>query len=74
MKIIRFFLSENFPFLVVKFSMYWNSRVFVIVRLEKSEPTPQSDQDLFYSSTASTLAFAHIRNHSVFRSSFIMLT
>ena len=27
------FLSENFPFLVVKFSIYLNRRVFVMIRL-----------------------------------------
>ena len=32
-KNIRIFLSENFPFLVVKFSIYLNRRVFVIVSL-----------------------------------------
>ena len=30
MKNIRFFLSETFPFLVVKFSIYLNRRVFVM--------------------------------------------
>ena len=30
MKIIRVFLSENFQFLEVKFSMYLNRRVFVM--------------------------------------------
>ena len=30
MKNIRFFLSENFPFLVVKFSIYLNRCVFVM--------------------------------------------
>ena len=30
MKNIRLFLSENFPFLVVKFSIYLNRRVFVM--------------------------------------------
>ena len=30
MKKIRIFLSENFPFLVVKFSICWNRRVFVM--------------------------------------------
>ena len=30
MKNIRFFLSENCPFLVVKFSIYLNRRVFVM--------------------------------------------
>ena len=29
-KISEFFLSENFPFLVVKFSMYLNRRVFAM--------------------------------------------
>ena len=33
MKNIRFFLSENFQFLVVKFSIYLNRRVFVIWKL-----------------------------------------
>ena len=30
MKNIRIFLSENFPFLVVKFSIYLNRSVFVM--------------------------------------------
>ena len=34
MKNIRFFLSENFPFLVVKFSIYLNRHVFVMRRPE----------------------------------------
>ena len=29
MKNIRFFLSENFPFMIVKISIYLNRRVFV---------------------------------------------
>ena len=33
MKNTRFSLSENFHFLVVKFSMYLNRRVFVMVKL-----------------------------------------
>ena len=33
MKNIRIFLSENFPFLVVKFSIYLNRRVFVMAYL-----------------------------------------
>ena len=33
MKNIRVFLSENFHFLVVKFSVYLNRRVFEIIRL-----------------------------------------
>ena len=32
MKNIRIFLSENFHFLVVKFSVYLNRRVFVMLR------------------------------------------
>ena len=35
MKNIRTFLSENFQFLVVKFSLYLNSHVFVIKLLVK---------------------------------------
>ena len=31
MKNIRFFLSENFQFLVVKISIYLNRRVFVMI-------------------------------------------
>ena len=31
MKNIRFFLSENFHFLVVKFSVYLNRHVFVMI-------------------------------------------
>ena len=30
---IRFFLSEHFPFLVVKFSIYLNRCVFVMTKL-----------------------------------------
>ena len=33
MKNIRIFLSEKFPFLVVKFSIYLNRSVFVMKRL-----------------------------------------
>ena len=33
MKNINFFLSENFQFLVVKFSVYLNRRVFVMIIL-----------------------------------------
>ena len=33
MKKISEFLSENFQFLVVKFSIYMNRRVFVMVRI-----------------------------------------
>ena len=32
MKNIRIFLSEKFPFLVVKFSIYLNRSVFVMVK------------------------------------------
>ena len=35
MKNIRIFLSENFPFLVVKFSIYLNRRVFVMLRMQR---------------------------------------
>ena len=31
MKNIRFFLFENFSFLVVKFSIYLNRRIFVMI-------------------------------------------
>ena len=34
MENIRFFLSENFHFLVVKFSIYLNRRVFVMGRID----------------------------------------
>ena len=37
MKNIRFFLSENFMFLEVKFSIYLNWRVFVMSRFERDE-------------------------------------
>ena len=33
MKNIRVFLSENFQFLEVKFSIYFNRRVFVMFRI-----------------------------------------
>ena len=32
MKNIRIFLSENLPFLIVKFSIYLNRRVFVMAK------------------------------------------
>ena len=34
MKNIGFFLSENFQFLEMKFSMYLNRRVFVMIHLD----------------------------------------
>ena len=37
MKAIRFFLSENFQFLVVNFSIYLNRRVFVIETKKKKK-------------------------------------
>ena len=33
MKNIRIFLSENFRFLAVKFSVYLNRRVFVMIKV-----------------------------------------
>ena len=36
MKTTRFFLSESFQFLVVKFSIYLNRRVFVMVSSVKN--------------------------------------
>ena len=40
MKNIRFFfLSENFQFLVVKFSMYLNRRVFIMDKRFRDIPT-----------------------------------
>ena len=36
MKNIRFFLSDNFPFLIVKFSIYLNRRVYVMLTICKS--------------------------------------
>ena len=41
MKNIKFFLSENFKFLEVKFSIYLNRRVFVMLclsRLHRENP------------------------------------
>ena len=38
MKNIRVFLSENFQFLEIKFSIYLNRRVFVIIHNVKSGP------------------------------------
>ena len=35
MKNIRIFLSENFHFLVIKFSVYLNRRVFVMTVLQR---------------------------------------
>ena len=35
MKNIRIFLSENFPFLVVKFSIYLNKCVFVMAATKR---------------------------------------
>ena len=53
MKNIRIFLSENFPFLVVKFSIYLNRRVFVMkysyrhawANSVDSDYTPQNASD-----------------------------
>ena len=49
MKISEFFLSENFHFLVVKFSVYLNRRVFVmninpkyLTRLNSTDPDENS--------------------------------
>ena len=39
MKNIRVFLSENFQFLEVKFSVYLNRRVFVMCKSSKSDLT-----------------------------------
>ena len=44
MKNIRIFHLENFPFLVVKFSIYLNRRVFVM--LKSASAFAQSDQSL----------------------------
>ena len=41
MKNIRFFFSENFPFLVVKFSIYLNRHVFVMVIFETTKKKSQ---------------------------------
>ena len=38
------FLSENFPFLVVKFSVYLNRRVFVMQKV--TQRTPSTEQQL----------------------------
>ena len=49
MKNISFFLSENFQFLEVKFSIYLNRRVFVMGRNLTTEPFitfPSSRYDL----------------------------
>ena len=37
MKNIRIFLAENFPFLMVKFSVYLNRRVFVMLLKVKNK-------------------------------------
>ena len=41
MKNVRIFLSENFPFPVVKFSIYLNRRVFVMTLDELHTVEPQ---------------------------------
>ena len=43
MKNIRDFLSENFQFLEVKFSTYFNRRVFVILLLCKAPSKKKND-------------------------------
>ena len=46
MKNIRIVLSEHFPFLAVKFSIYLNRRVFVMNKASYShEPNPSSTRD-----------------------------
>ena len=37
MKNIRYFLSENFHFLVVKFSVYLNRHVFIMKEVQTEE-------------------------------------
>ena len=45
MKNIRIFLSENFQFLVVKFSVYLNKHVFVMVFLQQNQMANSVDLD-----------------------------
>ena len=42
MKIIGVFLSENFQFFEMKFSLYLNRRVFVVICTTDSRLPPQS--------------------------------
>ena len=52
MKHIRVFLAENFHFLVVKFSVYLNRHVFVMVilyRIISSESTQRCPFENFFS-------------------------
>ena len=55
MKNIRFFLSENFHFLVVKFSVYLNRHVFVMdahkicdVRMQEQQPINKQGVSYYY--------------------------
>ena len=50
MKNIGIFLSENIPFLVVKFSIYLNRRVFVVdlQRRTATEEPPWNGQQTTY--------------------------
>ena len=53
MKNIRIFLSENIPFLVVKFSIYLNRRVFVMysrgATAERFTDKSENDRDAVFS-------------------------
>ena len=44
MKNKRFFLSENFPFLLVKFSIYLNRNVFIMGTMAQFVARPLCDQ------------------------------
>ena len=71
MKNINFFLSENFQFLVVKFSIYLNRRVFVMininVKLYISAPSTSwfymVQTDCHFSGSAETSANVTVQNY-----------
>ena len=85
-KNIRFFLSENFQFLVVRFSIYLNRRVFVMIwekdlELRKDcRPRPdctsaQSDLDFHFNifSTAINVSVGSKRHWSVYPDAYIIV-
>ena len=58
MKNIRVFLSENFQFLVVKFSVYLNRHVFVMTLKSLSKTEAGEVQSFHYFSAKIRLSFS----------------
>ena len=70
MKNIRFFLSENFPFSVVKFSIYLNRRVFEMGKSPDPSMGPRKEQTfgfLYNQKTIKRHMVRNVRKHTGFR-------